>query len=92
MIVKPLRPHMESQFASLPKEVKFCTKCVMSNQRPRITFDDKGVCSACSYRELKNTEKVDFKKRHEELLKLLDNHRSKNKQDCELSNFHMLIM
>ena len=60
MIVKPLRPHMESQFDSLPKEVKFCTKCVMSNQRPRITFDDKGVCSACSYRELKNSAKIDL--------------------------------
>jgi len=77
MIVKPLIPHMESQFDSLPKEVKFCTKCVMSNQRPRITFDAKGVCSACSYKELKNSSQIDFKKRHEELLRLLDKHRSK---------------
>ena len=23
----------------LPKEVKFCRKCTISNQRPRISFD-----------------------------------------------------
>lgn len=26
---------------TLPEEVKFCKKCVMSNQRPRIVFDDE---------------------------------------------------
>ena len=26
----------------LPREVKFCCKCVISNQRPRIVFDDSG--------------------------------------------------
>ena len=28
-----------SQKYNLPKEVKFCKKCVISNQRPRIVFD-----------------------------------------------------
>jgi len=78
MIVKPLRPHLETQFKSLPKEVKFCTRCVMSNQRPRISFDKNGVCSACLYKDLKASQKIDFKKRYEELQRLLDKHRSKN--------------
>ena len=33
----------------LPKEVKFCKKCTISNQRPRISFDEEGVCSACRF-------------------------------------------
>ncbi|SVE55361.1 uncharacterized protein METZ01_LOCUS508215, partial [marine metagenome] len=37
----------EKQITSLPKEVAFCKKCSMSNQRPRIIFDNHGVCSAC---------------------------------------------
>ena len=28
----------------LPSEVRFCARCVISNQRPRIEFDDLGVC------------------------------------------------
>ena len=53
----------------------------ISNQRPRIVFDKEGICSACRYFEYK--EKIDFKKREEELIQLLDKHRSKNsKYDC----------
>ena len=45
----------------LPEEVKFCKKCTISNQRPRIIFDEKGVCSACNYAEYKRN-KVDWAK------------------------------
>ena len=34
---------------NLPDKVEYCTRCVNSNQRPRITFDEKGVCSACNF-------------------------------------------
>ncbi len=59
---------------SLPSEVKFCKKCVMSNQRPRISFNDEGVCSACQYSEKKDLD-FDWDKREVELKKLLDKHR-----------------
>ena len=59
---------------SLPSQVKFCKKCVMSNQRPRISFNDKGVCSACQYSEKKDLD-FDWDKREVELKKLLDKHR-----------------
>ena len=66
---------------NLPKEVVFCKKCVISNQRPRIVFDKEGVCSACRYFEFK--EKIDFNKREKELIELLDKHRSKSGEyDC----------
>ena len=37
-----------------PLEIRFCRRCVVSNQRPRIVFDEEGVCSACRYAERKN--------------------------------------
>jgi len=72
----------------LPEKVIFCKRCVMSNQRPASTtefkhtinskkrtlaIDDEGVCDACRVAEGK--ESIDWKKREEELLKLLDKHR-----------------
>ena len=83
-------------YYGLPKEVKFCSKCVMSNQRPTsaiefkhtkdskkttLHFDDEDVCDACRTAEVK--ELIDWNKREEELLKLLDQHRSKDgSYDC----------
>jgi len=79
-------------YYGLPKEVKFCTKCVISNQRPSsviefknqstdskptISFDEKGVCSACHYSEMK-ANLIDWKKREEELTELCNKYRSKN--------------
>ena len=37
----------------VPAEVKFCKRCTISNQRPRITFDEEGICSACRFNEKK---------------------------------------
>ena len=45
--------NLEKQLEKLPKEIKFCKKCVVSNQRPRIIFDQNGVCSACNWFEEK---------------------------------------
>ena len=58
----------------LPSEVRFCKKCTISNQRPRITFDEHGVCSACRYQEYKRAS-VNWEQRDEELRKLCDKHR-----------------
>ena len=44
---------------NLPEKVKFCKKCIISNQRPRITFDENGVCSACNFAEMKKNVKLD---------------------------------
>jgi N-acetyl sugar amidotransferase len=58
----------------LPREVKFCKKCVISNQRPRIVFDESGVCSACNYAEYKRS-KVNWDAREAELVQLCERHR-----------------
>lgn len=51
---------------NLPLKVKYCKKCTISNQRPRITFDDEGICSACRYAEYKHNT-IDWEKREKEL-------------------------
>jgi len=83
-------------FYGLPNEVKFCIKCVMSNQRPTSTvefkhtkeskkttmnFDEDGVCDACRSHEIK--QNIDWGMREEELIKLLDKHRKNDgSYDC----------
>ena len=62
---------------SLPQDVQFCKKCVISNQRPRIKFDEEGVCSACRYWEKKDKH-IDWDERERELRDLCDRHRSRS--------------
>ena len=62
---------------NLPLEVKFCKKCTISNQRPRITFNEEGVCSACDFAEYKKKQ-IDWKAREAELVALCDKHRKGN--------------
>ena len=62
---------------NLPDTVAFCKKCVMTNQRPRIVFDDEGVCNACHYWERKK-KFIDWKSREKELQDLCDRFRRKD--------------
>ena len=62
---------------NLPREVKFCRKCTVSNQRPRITFDENGVCSACNFADFKRNV-INWSQREEELQALCDLHRKNN--------------
>lgn len=62
---------------NLPLEVRFCKKCTMSNQRPRISFDNFGICSACQFQDYK-VKKIDWFRRERELLKLCDRFRKSN--------------
>ena len=80
----------------LPSDVVFCKRCVMSNQRPASTvefrhtqqskkvtlhIDEEGICDACRHAEEK--DRIDWKKREDELLQLLDKHRrSDGYYDC----------
>jgi N-acetyl sugar amidotransferase len=59
---------------NLPVEVKYCKKCTISNQRPRITFDEHGVCSACNFAEFKRS-KIDWTVREKELVEMLNRFR-----------------
>lgn len=70
------RANLDRQFLALPEHVAFCRRCVISNQRPAISFGDDGVCSACRNADYK--ERVDWKARERELEQLLDKYRRKD--------------
>jgi N-acetyl sugar amidotransferase len=68
---------LDKQIIELPKEVRWCKKCVISNQRPRITFDSHGVCAACNNRFLR--KEIDWMSRADEFEELLKKHRKSGK-------------
>ena len=59
---------------SLPKKTVMCKKCVMTNQRPRITINSDGICNPCKYWE-KKKKIIDWDKRAEEFSVLCDKYR-----------------
>jgi len=81
----------------LPSTVRFCVRCVISNQRPNsaveyshtkaskkatIAFDDDGVCDACRFAERKQAE-IDWSDREQRLVALCEKFRSRNgSYDC----------
>jgi N-acetyl sugar amidotransferase len=70
------RSSLEKQVDKIPKEVIWCKKCTMSNQRPRIIFNSAGICSGCINTTKK--KKINWEEREKELIELLNKHRSKN--------------
>jgi N-acetyl sugar amidotransferase len=81
----------------LPRVVKFCTRCVISNQRPNsaveyahtkdtakstIKFDETGVCDACRFAEQKRNL-IDWPERERALRELCDRYRKTDgSYDC----------
>ena len=47
----------------LPEKVVFCKECTISNQRPRITFDSLGVCSACNFAKHKKNHRLECQRK-----------------------------
>ena len=62
---------------NLPLEVKYCVTCTISNQRPRISLDENGVCSACNFAEFKKN-KINWSEREKELMDLCNRFRKKD--------------
>ena len=50
--------------------IKFCSKCIMPNSRPRIQFNKKQVCNACSNSEKKS--KINWQNRKKEFYRVRD--------------------
>ena len=49
--------------------MKYCKKCLQTDTRPGITFDENGVCSACNYR-INEYQKIDWKERKKQLIEI----------------------
>jgi N-acetyl sugar amidotransferase len=60
--------------------IHYCTRCIMPDTKPDLTFDEEGVCSACRYYEQR--AQVDWPARKAELSALLDKYRSTTHYDC----------
>jgi N-acetyl sugar amidotransferase len=85
-------------YYGLPEEVKYCKKCVYSNQNPisdnefahdinrkkrTLNLNDDGVCDACSWSDMKKGGTVDWKQREQELIDLCNKHRKDDgSYDC----------
>ncbi len=59
--------------------MKYCKRCVMPDTRPGITFDENGVCCACTHFD--NRKNIDWDKRFEEFKALCDKYRGCNGPD-----------
>jgi len=86
----------KSTYYGLPKDIKFCKSCVISNQRPSsdfehkndgkgkkrtINFDDNNFCEAC--RVFKIKEKINWKEREEKLIEICNKYRRNDgRYDC----------
>ena len=82
----------------LPKDVKFCKKCNMSNQQPMssneykhsdksgketMSFNSDGVCYACTFNEFKENGTMDWDSREQELIELCNKYRKNDgSYDC----------
>lgn len=51
----------------------YCKSCLMPSSRPRITFDENGICNGCNYSKWAKT--FDWSKRWKQLERLCDKHR-----------------
>lgn len=87
----------ETGMYGLPLDVRFCTKCVFSNQRPSssiefinkpdspkttLALDAEGVCDPCRFAEQKK-QAIDWDARDRELKALCDKYRSTDgSYDC----------
>lgn len=85
----------ETKFG-LPSDVAFCSRCILSNQRPQssvefksskdtkkktLGFDEEGICDACRVAESKAL--IDWEAREKELRDLCDRfRRDDGKYDC----------
>jgi len=79
---------IESKYG-LSSEVRFCKRCVMSNQKAvssvefkhnraqnhkGLNITEDGICDACRFAEMKD-KSIDWKEREEDLIRLLDKYR-----------------
>jgi len=59
--------------------MKRCITCLNTETRPRVEFNKAGVCNGCQHTEKK--AKIDWEKRWQDLEKLCDKFRNKNRWD-----------
>jgi glucosamine--fructose-6-phosphate aminotransferase (isomerizing) len=68
----------EEKLLLYPKpKLKRCTKCILPETMPYISFDKDGVCNYCKHYKLRNVPRP-----KEELFKLVEPYRKSNQDEC----------
>jgi N-acetyl sugar amidotransferase len=63
------------------RKIIYCKQCIMPNSRPRIVFDEEGICNAC--RNAEDKKAIDWDLRKKEFESLIGKFRSKDGSwDC----------
>lgn len=60
--------------------MKYCKKCVQSDTRPNIYFNEDGVCGACLYQE-EVENKINWEEREKELREIAERAKVKSKEN-----------
>ena len=63
-------------------DIKRCKRCILSENFPRIEFDEEGVCNFCRDELLHSTEQEKIKEAETEILKMFDRERGKSEYDA----------
>src|SRR5687768_8811838 len=58
-------------------KLQYCSRCLMPETRPRIGYNEEGVCNACVWAEEKQ-EVIHWPTRWAELEELCEKHRGRN--------------
>ena len=85
------RGNLEKQILQIPEKVLWCKRCVISNQRPRITFNDEGVCSGCLNTDYKN-HSVNWQSREKELLELYPKRSILNEMPTKKNHYDSILL
>jgi len=65
-------------------EIKYCSNCLFPETKPDLSFNDEGVCSACTAAELKD-QGIDWEERAKQFHEIVDHYRlpkEKTGWDC----------
>lgn len=60
--------------------IRWCTRCIMPNTRPRMVIGEDGICPACKWAEAK--KEVDWNARAADFAELVAQYRGRGPYDC----------
>jgi len=77
----PMTANIQSDLGTPRARIRYCSRCLMPDTRPRVVFDAEGVCNACRNAEAKAS--IDWDARRREFLDYVDRYRAKDgPYDC----------
>lgn len=63
-------------------EIKVCSKCILTNKFPNISFSDKQVCNYCEEYDMEQKKENDYEKK---FLELIESVKGQGEYDCLLA-------